>query len=111
MASCEGFMTYGFPEPEIETKNDLQPYTIIGYYDDEGKGFTEHVMAKNDNDSVVQFCKEREPKCDDVEARKYWRDNIIIVDVISGHVESRYDCGHICCASDWPGLTEGKVIT
>jgi len=89
---------------------DLQPYTIIGYYEDEYRGIFEHVMAENDNDSVVQFCKMNEPVCDDDKARKFWRDNVVIVDVVAGHAESRYDCGHICNISDWPGCQNGKKI-
>ena len=80
------------------------PYTIIGYYEDNSKIFCEHVMATDSNDAIKKLCGNREEKMADDDAKKCSRNNIVIIEIFRGHLESLNDCSTLSNACDWPGL-------
>lgn len=86
------------------TKDD--PFTVVGYYEDNSQIFCEHVMATDSNDAVKQLIKKIEEKRGVVnpDGQKGIRNGICIVEIFRGHHESLNDCSTLSCAFDWPGL-------
>lgn len=73
-------------------------YTVIGFYDSTGELFSQHVEADDPSDAVVvcwqQCFRENETNPDD----------LILVDVLEGHLQSQREDTHTCAFSDWPGI-------
>ena len=84
--------------------SDLDPFTVAGYYEDNSKIFCEHVMAKDSNDAIKKLCAKREGNIDADVYKRALRNNIVIVEIFRGHLESLNDCTTLSNACDWPGL-------
>lgn len=82
-------------------------FTVVGFHEEDGHTICEHVEAKDSNDAVVVASKiavKYLDKCG-LEAN-YSLENINIVDIFNGHVESVCDCTTVSSARDWPGLDD-----
>lgn len=69
-----------------------QKYTVIGYYEESSEIINTHVIAKDECDAVQVACK-------DLKADP---ENVVIVDILSGHHQSLLDETTLSCACDWP---------
>jgi len=92
---------------EVDVTTRLDPFTIVGYYEDESQIFTEYVMAVNSNDAVKRLVDkiEKDKKAADNGIKKAIRDNIVIVSIFRGQLEDLNDCSQLSNACDWPGLS------
>ena len=88
----------------IDVESEEDPFTVVGYYEDNSQIFCEHVMATDSNDAIKKLCAKREEKMEDEDAIKYSRNNIVIVEIFRGHLESLNDCSTLSNTIDWPGL-------
>ena len=91
-------------------RKDLDPFTVVGYYEDSSQIFCDHVMASNSNDAIKKVCFSREGKVELCEDRIALRNNLVIVEIFRGHLESLNDCSMLSNATDWPGLRKGEAI-
>lgn len=79
----------------------MSAYTIVGFHDSTGELFCQHVEADDPNEAVVVCYQQcfRETEGNDT-------DDLILVDVFEGHLQSQREDMHTCCFSDWPGIGE-----
>jgi hypothetical protein len=84
----------------------LYPFSVIGYYEDNGQPFVEHVMAEDWTCGIIKAVELLEKKSGAFmsDARKHFREHVYIVEVIDGHHQGRTEHESICVAIDVPGL-------
>lgn len=91
-------------------ESPLDPYTVVGYYEDNSQIFCEHVMASDSNNAIKKLCWEREQNIEGCDSRIASRNNLVIVEIFRSHLESLNDCSTLSNAIDWPGCRDGKEV-
>lgn len=77
-------------------------FTVIGFYEESARKWTQHVEAKDDCAAVVRAVKALEKSGGHTDRRI--RQNIAIVAVFAGHITEVSETETISYAIDWPGL-------
>ena len=85
-------------------KKKLQGYTVVGYYEDNGQIWVEHVHGHDSTEAVVKAVKKLEGRNDSTDDPKYFRQNVNIVEVFCGTHKGQTDGESVSSAIDWPGL-------
>jgi len=85
-------------------KKKLQDYTVVGYYDDNGNIWVEHVTGHDTNEAVVKAVKKLEKSNGQEEFSDSFRKNVNIVEVFCGTHKGQTDNESVSAAIDWPGL-------
>jgi len=80
-------------------------YTVVGFHEEDGHIFCEHVDAKDVNDAIVKVAQKEVSALDKcgLEAN-YMLADINIVEVFADHLEGLNDCTTVSSACDWPGI-------
>jgi hypothetical protein len=87
----------------------MNKFTVVGYYEDEGQSYVEHVEAEDWSGAVVAAVKSLEKTNETPEdAAKYFRSNVVIVEVFEGHHKGLTEHPSVCSAIDFPGLGVGE---
>jgi len=82
----------------------MDKFTVVGFYDSTGQLFVHHVEANDSSDAVVACYKKMKESAadpDDVNP-----DDLILVEIFKGHLQSQRDDAATCCFSDWPGVSQ-----
>jgi len=85
-------------------KKALQGYTVVGYYDDNGQIWVEHVTGHDSTEAVVKAVKKLEKTNGQEDFSKGFRENVCIVEVFCGTHRGQTDGESVSAAIDWPGL-------
>jgi len=75
-------------------------YTVIGFYDSTGELFRQFVEATDASDAVIQAYNEFKKN------GATYPENMNLVDVVKGHVESELENTSVCAFSDWPSIDD-----
>jgi len=73
-------------------------YTVVGYYENNGNIFVEHVKARDTNDAVVKAVTGIGLTHD--------TDNICIVEIFKGYLTGLNETISVSSACDWPGVED-----
>jgi hypothetical protein len=82
----------------------MAKFTVVGFYDSTGKLFVHHVEAHDSSEAVVACYRTMKEAASDPDAVN--PDDLILVEVFKGHLDSQRDDGATCSFSDWPGIAE-----
>jgi hypothetical protein len=92
----------------------MQGYTVVGYYEDNGNIWVEHVNGHDTNEAVVKAVKKMEKshnpdyppafKKAKKDFSKGFRQNMCIVEVFCGTHRGQTDGVSVSSAINWPGL-------
>ena len=85
-----------------------QAYTVVGFYEDNGQIWVEHVQGQDINEAVAKAVKKLEKstldETDIAIDSKTFRQSVNIVEVFCGTHKGQTDGGSVSSAIDWPGL-------
>ena len=82
----------------------LNPYTVVGYYEDNNQIWVEHANGRDYSDAVVKAVKKLERTNDQKNFSESFRKNVCIVEVFSGLHKGLTEGESVSSAIDWPGL-------
>ena len=86
----------------------MPPYTVIGFSEEDGHIFVDHVDAVGPAEAIVIAVEKREndsfDQLDRETYRDYFRNDTQIVSVLDGHCTDHNDCATVSSAIYWPGL-------
>jgi hypothetical protein len=89
-------------------KKPIRGYTIVGFYEDNGQIWVEHVQGHDVNEAVVKAVKKLAnldaADTDMTQDTKSFRQNVCIVEVFCGTHKGQTEDGTVSAAIDWPGL-------
>lgn len=83
----------------------MPKFTVVGFYDNNGNIFVQHVEAEDVNGAVTNTVKTLQHSPGKPESdTKYFRQNLNIVSVLEGHCKDLCEADSVSSAIDWPGL-------